>query len=145
MKCPAHNCRAEYIGETNRSLKERVSDHRNETTSVIRNHRTSTKHPEAELKDFTKIDRNNNALHHQAKEALHIRIKDPSVNRNIGKVSLPSILSTILHMKSPKFSVGGPPYPRFIKKMPEISRIPDTRHWSSFATKLHEVAHEPNR
>ena len=29
-KCPAHNCTAEYIGETNRSLKERVSDHRNQ-------------------------------------------------------------------------------------------------------------------
>ena len=37
-KCPANNCTAEYIGETNRSLKERVSDHRNQTTSAIRNH-----------------------------------------------------------------------------------------------------------
>ena len=35
-KCPAHNCTAEYIGETDRSLKERVSDHRNQTTSAIR-------------------------------------------------------------------------------------------------------------
>ena len=26
-KCPVNNCTAEYIGETNRSLKERVSDH----------------------------------------------------------------------------------------------------------------------
>ena len=30
-KCPANNCTAEYMGETNRSLKERVSDHRNQT------------------------------------------------------------------------------------------------------------------
>ena len=36
-KCPAHNCTAEYIGETNRSLKERLSDHRIQTTSAIRN------------------------------------------------------------------------------------------------------------
>ena len=41
-KCPAHNCTAEYIGETNRSLKETVSDHRNQTTSAIRNHHIST-------------------------------------------------------------------------------------------------------
>ena len=34
-KCPANNCTAEYIGETNRSLKERVSSHRNQTTSAI--------------------------------------------------------------------------------------------------------------
>ena len=56
-KCPANNCTAEYIGETNRSLKERVSDHRNQTTGAIRNHQISTKHPEAELKDFTIIER----------------------------------------------------------------------------------------
>ena len=57
LKCPANNCTAEYIGETNRSLKERVSDHRNQTISAIRNHHISTKHPKAELKDFTIIDR----------------------------------------------------------------------------------------
>ena len=51
-KCPANNCTANYIGETNRSLKERVSDHRNQTTSAIRNHHISTKHPKGELKDF---------------------------------------------------------------------------------------------
>ena len=51
-KCQADNCTAEYIGETNRSLKERVSDHRNQTTSAIRNHHISTKHPKAELKRF---------------------------------------------------------------------------------------------
>ena len=55
-KCPANNCTAEYIGGTNRSLKERVSDHRNQTTSAIRNHHISTKHTKAELKDFTIID-----------------------------------------------------------------------------------------
>ena len=59
-KCPANNCTAEYIGETNRSLKERVSDHRNKTTSAIRNHHISTKHPKAELKDFTIKDRDSN-------------------------------------------------------------------------------------
>ena len=51
-KCPANNCTAEYICETNRSLKERVSDHRNQTNSAIRNHHISTKHPKAELKRF---------------------------------------------------------------------------------------------
>ena len=85
-KCPSHNHTAEYIGESNRSLRERVSDHRNQTTSAIRNHHISTKHPKAELKDFTVIDRENNTLYHQAKEALHIWIKDPSLNRNTGKV-----------------------------------------------------------
>ena len=63
-KCLADNCTAEYISETNRSLKERVSDHRNLTTSAIRNHHISTKHPKAELKDFIIIDRESNTLRH---------------------------------------------------------------------------------
>ena len=75
-KCPADNCTAEYIGETNRSLKERVLDHRNQTNSAIRNHHISTKHPKA--------------------EALHIHIKDPSLNRNIGKVRIPLVFNKLL-------------------------------------------------
>ena len=96
LKCPANNCTAEYIGETNRCLKERDSDHRNQTTSVIKNHHISTKHPKAELKDFTIIDRDSNTLHHQAKEALHFFIKDPSLNRNVGKVRIPSVFNKLL-------------------------------------------------
>ena len=70
-KWPAHNCTAENIGETNRSLKERVSDLRNKTTSAIRNHHISTIYPKVELKDFTMIDSDSNILHHSAKKALH--------------------------------------------------------------------------
>ena len=62
-KCPAHHGIAKYIGETNRSLKERVSDHRNQATHAIRNHHISTKLPKAKLKDFTIIDRDSNTLH----------------------------------------------------------------------------------
>ena len=93
-KCPANNCTAEYIGLTNRYLKERVLNHRNQTISAIRNHHISTKHPKAELKDFTILDRNSNTLHHWAKEVLHICIKDPSLNRNTGKDWIPSVYST---------------------------------------------------
>ena len=51
-KCTVNNCTAEYIGETNRSSKWRVSGHRNQTTNAIRNHHISTKHPKAEFKKF---------------------------------------------------------------------------------------------
>ena len=96
-KCPANNCTAEYIDETDMSLKESISNHRHQTTSAIRNHHiSSTKHPKAELKDFPIMDRESNTLHHQAKEALHIHIKDPSLNRNIGKVRIPSVFNKLL-------------------------------------------------
>ena len=112
-KFPSNNCTVKYIGETNRSLKERVPDHRNQTTSAIRNHHISTKHPKAELKDFTIIDRESNTLHHQAKEALHIHIKDPSLNRNFGKVRIHSVFNKLLklprQLKLPHSSI---PHPR---------------------------------
>ena len=95
-KCPADNCTAEYIGNTNRSLKERVSNHRNQTTSAIRNHHISTKHAKVELNYFTIIDRESNTLHCQAKEALHICIKDPSLNKNIHKVRIPSVFNNLI-------------------------------------------------
>ena len=95
-KCQVTNYTAECTGETNRSLKERVSDHRNQTTSAIKNHHISTKHPKAELEDFTIIDRDSNTLHHWAKQALHICIKDPSLNRNIDKVRIPSAFTKLL-------------------------------------------------
>ena len=97
-KCPTNNCTAEYITETSRSLKKRVSDHRNQTTSAIRNHHISTKHPKGEPKDFTIIDREGNTLHCQAKEALHIHIKDLSLNRNIGKIRIPTVFNKLLKL-----------------------------------------------
>ena len=75
---------------------QEVSDHTNQTTSAIRNHHISTKHPKAELKDFTIIDRDSSTLHHWANEALHIHIKDPSLNRNISKVRIPSAFNKLL-------------------------------------------------
>ena len=44
------NCTAEYIVETNRSLKERVSGHRNQTISTIRYHHISTNIQKQNLK-----------------------------------------------------------------------------------------------
>ena len=112
-KCPSNNFAAEYLGEINRSLKEGVSDQRNQTTSAIRNHHISTKHPNAELKDFTIIDKDSNTLHHQAKEALHIHIKHPSLNRIIGKIRIPSVFNKLLkpprQLEPPHSSI---PHPR---------------------------------
>ena len=37
----------------------------------------------------------NNTQHSQAKETFHICIKDPSLNRNIGKVKIPSVFNKL--------------------------------------------------
>ena len=68
LKCPANSCTAEYIGETNRSLKESFRPYKS-NHQCHQNHHISTKHPKAELKDFTKLDRDSNTLHHWAKRS----------------------------------------------------------------------------
>ena len=75
------------------------------------------KHPKAELKDFTIIDRESNTLHHPAKEALHICIKYPSLNRNIGKVSISSVFNKLLKL------------PRQLE-LPHSSNPPTSFTWS---------------
>ena len=62
-----------------------------------RHHHICAKHPKAELKDSIVIDRESSTLHHQAKEALHIHIKDPSLNSNIGKVRIPQVFNKLLN------------------------------------------------
>ena len=58
-KCPANNSTAEYICETNRSLKEKsFTPQKSEITTSPQNTQ------KVELKDFTIIDRESNTLQH---------------------------------------------------------------------------------
>ena len=113
-KYPANNCTAEYIGQTSRSLKERVSDDGNQTTSTIRNHHISTKHPKAELKDFTIIDRDRE----QHPSPLSKRSTSHLYQRSITqqkhcKVRIPSVFNKFLkpprQLELPHSSI---PHPR---------------------------------
>ena len=88
-KCPANNYTFEYIGETNRSLK--VFETIEIKPPVPSETTTSPQHPKTELKDFIDID--SNILHCWAKETLHINIKHPSLNKNIGKVRIHSVFN----------------------------------------------------
>ena len=90
-KCPAYNCIAEYIGpwkEESQTIEIKPTVPSETTTSQQNTQKQN-------LKDLTIIDRDSNTLHHQAKEALHIHIKDPSLNRNIGKVRFPPVFNKI--------------------------------------------------
>ena len=64
------------------------------------------------IKDFTKIDRDSNTLHYQMKEGLHICIKDPLLNKNIGKVRISSVFNIFLkahtQLEQPHSSIPPP-------------------------------------
>ena len=88
-ECRADRCNSSYIGETLRSLGERVKEHSKLNTSTILKHCTDFHHPLPSIENFSIIDKDSSHITWEAKEAIHIWRLDPNLNRNIGKMSIP--------------------------------------------------------
>ena len=56
--------------------------------------------PNININNFTIVGREDQNLTRAIKEALFIRVNDPSLNRNIGKYHLPHIWDEVLHTTS---------------------------------------------
>ena len=93
-QCPNINCTEQYIRESGRSLGERYKEHL-KAPSPIHLHTSTTGHP-VSPDCFTIVDREAWGLTRNIKEALHIRVNDPSLNRNLGKFLLPQVWDQVL-------------------------------------------------
>ena len=98
-ECKADGCNSSYIGETSRALGKRVKEHSKSTTSAILKHCKDFHHPLPSINDFNIIDKEPSQITREAKEAIHIRWLDPSLNRNIGKMSIPHCFDNLLGAK----------------------------------------------
>ena len=105
-ECRADRCNSSYIGETSRALGERVKEHSKSTTSAILKHCKDFHHPLPSIDDFNIIDKEPSQITQEAKEAIHIRRLDPSLNRNIGKMSIPHCFDNLLGAKPRHHRVG---------------------------------------
>ena len=97
-KCSEDGCEEEYIGEFARTFAERFKEH-HKSPSPIHDHCNISGH-EVTINNFTIIEREDQNLTSPIKEALFIRVNDPSLNRNIGKYHLPHIWDEGLHKTS---------------------------------------------
>ena len=93
------DCREEYIGESGRTFAERFREHMN-APSLIHDHQNISGH-EVSLDNFSIGGREDQNIARTIKEAILIRVNDPSLNRNIAKYQLPHIWDEVL-VKSPK-------------------------------------------
>ena len=93
-KCPQINCPSAYIGESGRSLGDRVKGHF-KAPSPIHLHSTTTGHP-MDPEQFNIIHKEVNSLSRTIKEAMFIHVQDPTLNRNLGKYQLPHIWDHLL-------------------------------------------------
>ena len=71
--------------------------------SPIIDHHNTTDH-EVSLDNFSIVGREDNSIARNIKEAMFIRVNDPSLNRNIGKFQLPHIWDEVL-ARSPELQL----------------------------------------
>ena len=97
-KCGSVDCEDEYIGKSGRTFAERFREHLR-APSPIHDHFNITGH-EVSLDNFSTVGREDQSMARIIREAMLIRVNDPSLYRNIGKYQLPHIWDEVL-VKSP--------------------------------------------
>ena len=93
------DCGEEYIEESGRTFAERFREHM-KAPSLIHDHHNISGH-EVSLDNFSIVGREEQSIARTFKEAILIRVNDPSLNRNIGKYQLPNIWDEVL-VRSPE-------------------------------------------
>ena len=101
-KCGRVDCEEEYVGESGRTFAERFREHMR-APSPIHDHFNIIGH-EVSLDNFSIVGREDQSIARTIKEAMLIRVSDPSLNRNIGKFQLPHIWDEVL-VKSPELKL----------------------------------------
>ena len=88
------DCDEEYIGESFRMFGERFKEHQ-KAPSPIFDHTTTSGH-DINIENFSIVGREDQNLNRAIKEALFIRVNNPSLNRNVGKFHLPHMWDKVL-------------------------------------------------
>ena len=88
------DCDEEYIWESSRTFGERFKEHQKATFPVY-DHSNTTGHTTT-IENFSIVGREEHNLIRTIKEALYIKVNNPSLNKNIGKYHLPDIWDEVL-------------------------------------------------
>ena len=94
-KCDRVECNDEYIGESARTFGERFKEHLKHP-SPIYDHNTIPGH-DTTIDNFSIVGREDHNLMRLIKEAIYIRVNNPSLNKNIGKYHLPHVWDEVLN------------------------------------------------
>ena len=82
-RCDRVECNDEYIGESSRTFGERFKEHL-KAPSPIFDYYSTTGH-QVSIENFSIVGREEQNLMRAIKEAIYIRVNNPSLNRNLGK------------------------------------------------------------
>ena len=96
IKCSDKSCSQSYVGETARSVGERLKEHV-KAPSPIHAHCISEGHQLPSMDQISILAREGGAFSRYIKESMYIRALSPALNNNIGKFGLPQIWNTVLN------------------------------------------------
>lgn len=103
LKC--QDCRAEYIGETERALSRRLTEHKREA-SPVGQHMRQKRH-RLDEDNIKVLDSESRWFQRGVREAIHIRSRSPSLNRDQGRHTLPPIYNTLVQSHDPSVPPDG--------------------------------------
>ena len=75
---------------------QRTAEHSSYISIAICQHSVSNNHPKANIFHFKIIDLDNKQATREAREAIHIRINNPALNHNMGKMYIAEIFNNLL-------------------------------------------------
>ncbi len=108
---PCTGCDAAYIGETERSLKARYLEHRrpSSVTSEVSKHiHGDAPDHHVDLETVNILTTDPGWFPHGVKEAIHIRVNQPSLNKDGGRYNLPAVWTNLLKSWIPKAGTHPP-------------------------------------
>ena len=101
-RCGRTECNEEYIGELARTFEERFKEQL-KAPSPIYEHDNTISH-KTTVENFKIIGREGRGISRTIKEAIYIRVNNPTLNRNVGKYNLPHIWDKVL-VASPELKI----------------------------------------
>ena len=100
------DCEASYIGKTERAVKQRLKEHLKDSSPV--GHRMGYNKHKVGSQNIRIVDRDSRWFQRGVREAIQIRSRSPTLNRDRGRHNLPSVYNTIVTWpKSELMKVGG--------------------------------------
>ena len=96
---PCSSCEADYVGETERSLKATFDEHRrpsSSTSEVSRHIHTDCKGHTVHIEELKNLTVEPKWFERGVKEAIYIRALHQSLNRDGGRYNLPPVYNTMI-------------------------------------------------
>ena len=96
---PCSSCEADYVGETERSLKARFDEHRrpsSSTSEVSRHIHTDCQGHTVHIEEAKILTVEPKWFQRGVKEAIYIRTLHPSLNRDGGRYNLPPVYNNMI-------------------------------------------------